>query len=75
MVAGGDRTGKKLLYLGEGDRELELMRIIQDSGWRGQVGILNHRTEIDAEEGLRRNLEGLEQLAARLRLPAAARPK
>ena len=75
MVAGGDKAGKKLLYLGEGDRELELMRIIQASGWRGQVGILNHRTEVDAEEGLRRNLAGLEELAARLRPSGLSRPE
>jgi hypothetical protein len=48
------------------------MRVIQASGWRGQVGILNHRTDVDAEEGLRRNLYGLEALAKQLREPARA---
>ena len=67
MVAGGDRTNRKLLYLGQGDRELDLMRIIQASGWSGLVGVLNHRTEVDAEEGLRRNLAGLETLKTSLR--------
>jgi hypothetical protein len=68
MIAGGDKAGKKLLYLGEGDRELDLMRVIESSGWRGLVGVLNHRTEVDAEIGLRENLAGLERLAGKLRL-------
>lgn len=67
MVVDGDKLGKKILYLGEGDRELAMMRVIQASGWRGLVGILNHRTDTDAAIGLSRNLAGLEQLAATLR--------
>lgn len=64
MVAGGDQAGKKLLYLGEGDREPGLLRILRASGWQGQLGILNHRTDVDAAEGLRRNREGFIRLAA-----------
>lgn len=67
MVAGGDKTGKKILYLGEGDQELAMMRAIQASGWRGRIGILNHHTDVDAEVALRANLAGLERLAAQLR--------
>lgn len=67
MVADGDKVGKKILYLGEGDRELAMMKIVQTSGWRGLVGVLNHRTDTDAETALRRNLAGLDQLAATLR--------
>ncbi len=67
MIAGGDKVGKKLLTLGQGDRELGLIRIIQASGWRGLVGVLNHRTEVDAEVGLRENIAGLERLAGKLK--------
>ncbi len=67
MIAGGDKVGKKIHPLGDGDRELGLMRIIQASGWRGHVGLLNHRTEVDAEAGLARNLAGFEKLVAQLR--------
>ena len=66
MIAGGDKVGKKLLTLGQGDRELGLMRIIQASGWRGLVGVLNHRTDVDAEVGLRENIAGLERLVAQI---------
>jgi hypothetical protein len=67
MKSGGDRNGEKILYLGEGDRELDLLRVIAASGWIGDVGILNHRTNVDAEVGLAANLAGLEQLRLRLR--------
>lgn len=67
MVTNGDQTGRKILTLGEGDQELALLRVIQNSGWRGRIGILNHRTDVDAAVALRRNLAGLDQLVARLR--------
>jgi hypothetical protein len=67
MFVGGDKSGKKIHSVGEGDQELALLRIIQQSGWRGKIGILNHRTDVDAEEGLKKNLAGLERLAAELR--------
>ncbi len=73
MVRDGDRLGRKIIPLGTGDEELRLMRALQDSGWRGPVGILGH-TEEDAEVKLRKELTGLEQLVPRLSTPAAATP-
>ena len=35
MDPGGDRVGRKILPLGQGSRDLELLRIIRDSGYRG----------------------------------------
>jgi hypothetical protein len=66
MILGGDKAGKKILTLGEGDQELAMLRVIQASGWRGRIGILNHRAEVDAEVGLRANLAGLARLRAKL---------
>ncbi len=60
------KDGPMILPLGQGDRELEMLRIIQRSGYRGPVGILDHRSELDAEESLRQNLEGLKKLLAEL---------
>ena len=37
MVERGDETGRKILHLSEGDRELEMMRVMEQSGWRGPV--------------------------------------
>ncbi len=65
MVRGGDKAGKKILPIGQGDLDLNLLYIIRDSGWRGPIGILNH-TEEDAETRLQENLRGLERLAGQL---------
>lgn len=66
MVADGDKVGKKILTLGQGDQELAMLKTIRDSGWRGPVGILDHRPETDSEETLRANLVGLQKLRQQL---------
>ncbi|MDB6150420.1 MAG: putative heme-binding protein, partial [Chthoniobacter sp.] len=52
--------GRKIINLSEGDQEIAMLRAIRDSGWKGPVGILNHRDHLDAEVGLRDNLIGLQ---------------
>ncbi len=66
MVKNGEQLGKKIVTLGQGDEELQMMRVITNSGWRGPVGILGERPEADMEITLRENIEGLEQLKRRL---------
>lgn len=68
MEIDAEAHGRKILDLGAGNRELDQLRVIAASGWRGPVGILNHRTDRDAEAALRENLQGLERLV--LELPA-----
>lgn len=53
-------------YPSQGDGEVGMMRIIQDSGWRGPVGLIVQRRE-DAEMVLRNDLRGLDWIAAELR--------
>ena len=65
MVRGGDRAGKKVLPLGQGDLDAELLKAIRDSGYTGPVGIIGH-TNDDAEDRLRDNLDGLAWLRAKL---------
>ena len=72
MIRGGDKSGKKIYPLGSGEEDERLLRIIRDSGWRGPIGIIDHRPETDSEETLRENLEGLEKLKAALRKDPAA---
>jgi hypothetical protein len=55
-----------ILPLGEGDREVEMIRVIRDSKYKGPIGILNHRTEVDAETGLRQNMDGLVKILQQL---------
>ena len=66
MVEEGDKHGKKILALGEGNRELKMLRVIQRSGWRGPVGIIDHRPETDSEKTLSENLDGLDKLIRQL---------
>jgi len=58
----GMKTGTKILPVGEGEDELAMLRALEASGYRGPVGILGHREELDAEVALRLNLEGLRRL-------------
>jgi hypothetical protein len=55
-----------ILPIGDGDQEREMIQALVASGWKGPVGILNHLEDVDAEAGLRRNLEGLERVKAQL---------
>lgn len=65
MVPNGEAIGKKILPLGQGPLDLQLLKTIRDSGYRGPIGILGH-TDDDAEERLRDNLDGLDWLIPQL---------
>lgn len=65
MTKGGDKTNKKILPLGQGDLDLQLLKTIRDSGYTGPIGILNH-TDEDAQARLADNIEGLEWLVGQL---------
>jgi putative heme-binding domain-containing protein len=70
MDRGGDKVGRKILPLGQGELDLDLLRAIVASGYRGPIGILGH-TNDDAEARLRDNLDGLDWLVKQLRGEAA----
>jgi hypothetical protein len=65
MTAEGDKQGKKILVLGQGDLDVALARTICESGYTGPIGILNH-TGHDAEARLRDNLDGLDWITGEL---------
>lgn len=65
MTTEGDKQGKKIMVLGQGDLDLELARTICESGYAGPIGILNH-TGHDAEARLLDNLEGLDWITGEL---------
>ena len=74
MVRDGEKSGLKILPLGQGDLDLALLKMIRDSGWRGPIGILNH-TDEDAEARLSDNLAGLDWLVPQLDgKPAGPKP-
>ncbi len=59
MNASGD---PKILPIGAGEHERSMMEAIRQSGYAGPIGILDHRGELDAEESLRQNLDGLKKV-------------
>jgi putative heme-binding domain-containing protein len=75
MVRDGEAQGRKILPLAQGDLDLQLLKTIVDSGYRGPIGILGH-TQDDAEQRLQDNLDGLKWLVAQLNgQPAGNRPQ
>jgi hypothetical protein len=54
--------GPKIIPIGEGDRELEMLKIIEASDYKGPIGILGHTEGEDIRVVLERNLKGLEKL-------------
>jgi hypothetical protein len=52
----------RLIPLSQGDKELEMMRTIQHSGWRGPIGLIAEQGG-DAEVTLGNNLRGLDWLS------------
>lgn len=61
MQTDGDRLGKKILPIGQGNRDNEVLKLIGQLNFDGPVGILNH-TDLDAKTRLKENLDGLNQL-------------
>ena len=54
--------GPMIMPIGEGDRELEMLHVIRRASYTGPIGILNHRENVDAEVGLKQNMDGLRRL-------------
>jgi hypothetical protein len=62
LVATG---GAKIYPYGHGPRDVDLARVVVESGWHGPVTVLGHTMD-DVEVRLRDNLEGLDWVRARL---------
>lgn len=63
----------KFCYPSQGDAEVEMMRVIQQSGWHGQVG-LTAEMGPDAEVVLRNYQLGIDWIAAELAKPGSGGP-
>ncbi|EDY84393.1 AP endonuclease, family 2 [Verrucomicrobiia bacterium DG1235] len=63
---GMNPEGPKIMRIGEGTREKEMLTILQESGYAGPIGILGHDDTQDVEKILAKNLEGLRKLTAEL---------
>lgn len=59
VAADGNR---KILDIGSGRHEIAMLKTVRDSGYDGRIGILDHRTQLDAEVSLKANMDGLRKL-------------
>jgi len=65
---GMNRSGEpKILAIGDGDADLAMLQDLKESGYKGPIGILGHKEDVDARESLQANLDGLKKLAAQLK--------
>jgi len=77
MIKDGDLQSHELgtAPLGQGDQDLRLLRIINESGWKGPVGIILE-VVADAKTRLQDNLDGLDWLVKQLDgRPAGPKPE
>jgi hypothetical protein len=70
----GMRTDEDVVYPSQGDSELEMLRTIQESGWRGPIGLVAEKGG-DAEVTLGNYMVGLDWLAAELKQPGSGGPR
>jgi beta-1,2-mannobiose phosphorylase / 1,2-beta-oligomannan phosphorylase len=57
-----DNAQPKILAVGQGRHDLEMLQTVLASGYKGPIGIIGHQETRDVEECLRENLEGLAKL-------------
>ena len=65
--------GPKILTLGEGTHEMEMMKKLKASGFKGSIGIIGHTENEDVELVLARNLRGMKKLLSDMKDSAALR--
>ena len=61
-----DGAKPKILPLGQGRHESAMLKTIQQSGYSGAIGILDHRSDTDTEIALLENLAGMQKLLKQL---------
>lgn len=62
VLNGMRKGGPTFMTVGDGDRDLAMLKVIQGSGYRGPIGIMNSDANRDAEVGLKVNIEGLKKM-------------
>jgi hypothetical protein len=71
ILNGMQEGGPDFITVGDGDRDLGMLKVIRDSGYSGPIGIMNHDEKRDAEVGLRLNMEGLKKMLRQMNDQAA----
>ena len=62
---GVQKNSKKILTIGKGAYEKEMIEILQHAGYNGPWGILGHVENMDVRKVLKQNLEGLKAMQNR----------
>lgn len=65
-INGMIKDGPKILTVGAGDNEQQMVAALLASGFKGNIGILGHIEDEDVKLVLERNLKGLEKIASEL---------
>jgi hypothetical protein len=71
ILNGMQQGGPDFITVGDGNRDLGMLKVIRDSGYSGPIGIMNHDENRDAELGLRLNMEGLKKMLREMNDQAA----
>jgi len=65
-INGMKKEGPQILPVGSGDKEVEMLKELKKSGFKGSIGILGHIEDEDVEQVLQRNLKGLRMIEKQL---------
>ena len=65
-INGMSVNGPKILPVGQGDSEFEMLSILKRSGFDGNIGIIGHVEDVDVKTVLERNLSGLRSILERM---------
>ncbi|MBT3479858.1 MAG: hypothetical protein HN457_00290 [Opitutales bacterium] len=55
----------KILPIGSGKYEAQMIRLVLESGYGGLIGLIDHMPSADSETRLRENLAGLNEILSR----------
>lgn len=65
-INGMKENGPMILTVGQGDKELMMLKQLKNSGYKGSIGILSHVDDQDAKVVLAQNIEGLMSLLRKM---------
>ncbi len=61
----------KILPLAQGQHELNMLKAVVASGYDGPIGILDHQEQLDSQQALQDNLDGLQWLKKEMLQPGS----
>jgi hypothetical protein len=65
-MSGKNQQFQKILPIGRGANEAQMLKVVLEVGYESPIGILGHVASRDVEIVLRENLKGLRELTGKL---------